>query len=190
MPRLRVSSACGNQGGGEERMFADFARSIADMVRDHAVWAPFVVGILAFCESLAVVSFFVPATIILVAVGGLIGTGDLVFWEVWLGAVVGAVLGDWLSYVVGHYFKAPLLRSRFFADHRDAADKAMAFMRRWGGWGVFLGRFSGPLRAFVPLAAGLLGIPQVWFQAANIGSALVWATALLSPGTLLGQWLG
>ena len=63
------------------------------------------------------------------------------------------------------------------------------FFERWGFWGVFFGRFLGPLRAAVPLVAGVCNMPQRWFQLANIASALVWATGILVPGAYLGAWL-
>ena len=106
-----------------------------------------------------------------------------------LAAAVGAALGDWLSYVVGRYFKRPMMRSKLYAQYRGTVDKALRFARRWGAMGVFIGRFSGPLRAFVPLAAGVIDVPVWQFRLANVTSALIWSAAVLSPGTLLGRWL-
>ena len=73
-------------------------------VKAHQAWAPLIVGFLAFGESLAIISFFLPATIILIAIGGLIGATDIAFWPVWAGAAVGASLGDWVSYWIGYKF--------------------------------------------------------------------------------------
>jgi membrane protein DedA with SNARE-associated domain len=64
-----------------------------------------------------------------------------------------------------------------------------AFFRRWGWIAVVVGRFSGPLRATVPLAAGITRMPQLPFQLANFGSAFLWAAALMLPGTYLGRYL-
>ena len=67
-----------------------------------------------------------------------------------------------------------------------------AFVRRWGIPGIFIGRFFGPLRASVPLAAGIFEMPYWRFQAANVVSALVWAAALLLFGdvmSLIAGWL-
>src|SRR5437763_11350120 len=76
-----------------------------DFVRDHQGWAPVIVAVLAFCESLAFLSLLVPATVMLVGIGALIGATGLEFWPIWLGAALGASLGDWLSYEVGRYFE-------------------------------------------------------------------------------------
>ena len=55
-------------------------------------------------------------------------------------------------------------------------------MERWGILGIFIGRFFGPLRASVPLIAGILEMPYWYFQFANITSAFVWAWVLLMFG--------
>jgi len=60
---------------------------------------------------------------------------------------------------------------------------------RWGMLAVFVGRFFGPLRAVVPIAAGICEMPWWKFQVANVASALLWASAILTPGLLGVRWL-
>src|SRR5437762_10784475 len=55
----------------------DFARALADFVRDNQVWAAPIVLALAFCESLAFISLLVPAWGALVAIGALIGVSGI-----------------------------------------------------------------------------------------------------------------
>ena len=45
-----------------------------------------------------------------------------------------------------------------------------------------MGRFIGPLRAVVPLTAGIFAMPMLLFQTATIASAFVWAFIMLAPG--------
>lgn len=58
----------------------------------------------------------------------------------------------------------------------------------------FIGRFFGPLRAVIPLVAGICAMPKHYFQLANLLSAMVWAFAILAPGAFglswLAQWMG
>ena len=63
------------------------------------------------------------------------------------------------------------------------ASDAEAFFRRWGFLGVLVGRFFGPLRSVVPLAAGICAMRALPFQVANVGSALTWATGNSWPGS-------
>src|SRR5919205_918909 len=79
--------------------------TVVDFVRHHEGWAPLVVAVLAFGESLAFLSLLFPATVLLVAIGAVAGGMGLGFWPIWIGAAVGASLGDWLSYEVGRYFE-------------------------------------------------------------------------------------
>src|SRR5216684_1845979 len=59
----------------------------------------------------------------------------------------------------------------------------------WGVLSIFIGRFFGPLRASVPLAAGIFEMPYWRFQFANFVSALVWSAALLLFGDVIAQVL-
>lgn len=68
-------------------------------------------------------------------------------------------------------------------------ERGHAFFMRWGIAGVFLGRFFDPLRAVVPLVAGLCGMPRLGFQLANLLSAALWAFGLLAPGAFGLRWL-
>ena len=61
-----------------------------DLVRVHHAWGGAVCFVLAFCESLAFLSLLVPATVILIGIGGLVPLSDLSFAQIWLGAAAGA----------------------------------------------------------------------------------------------------
>jgi membrane protein DedA with SNARE-associated domain len=172
----------------------EFTQHLLDILRAHQAWAPPVVALLAFGESLAVVSLLLPATVILWAIGAVIGGGGLDFWPVWFAAGVGAALGDWLSYWLGYHFHEPITRAWPLSRHPELVPRAHALFQRWGVFGVFIGRFFGPLRAVVPLVAGASQMQRLPFQLANWSSAFVWATTTLGPGAFgmawLKDWLG
>ena len=48
---------------------------------------------------------------------------------------------------------------------------------------------AGPLRAFVPLVTGLLGMRRRTFQLANTVSAVVWVLVILAPGYFAAKGL-
>lgn len=163
--------------------------AVVAFVREHQAWAPLVVAALAFCESLAVISLFVPATVILLGIGGMIGGMGLSFWPIWAGAAIGAALGDWLSYEVGRYLEDSAHHVWPLRNHQSLIAKGEAFTKKYGVWAIFLGRFFGPARAFVPLVAGIFEMPRTPFQIANVTSAILWAFLMLAPGTGFGTWL-
>jgi membrane protein DedA with SNARE-associated domain len=188
-PRPRIVVPPWGEGSQGSMNFETYTQPMLDFVRANQGWAPFIVGALAFGESLAIVSVLIPATVFLVAIGALIGGAGLEFWPIWLGAVVGAILGDWVSYEVARYLGPSIQHSWPLNKRPDLMEKTGALMQKYGAWAVFFGRFSGPLRALVPLFAGIFLMPRFLFQMANVASALVWATALLAPGAGLLGWL-
>ena len=76
-------------------MLQDIAETITQFAQHNRAWAPPLVLILAFCESIAFVSLLLPFWTILLAIGALF-TGTLEeFLAIWLAASIGAGLGDW-----------------------------------------------------------------------------------------------
>ena len=170
----------------------DFARALADFVRDNQAWAAPIVLVLAFCESLAFISLLVPAWGALVAIGALIGVSGISFWPVWLAGGIGAALGDWVSYWFGYRYKEHVAEMWPLSRYPEILPRGEAFVQKWGVPSIFIGRFFGPLRASVPLAAGIFEMAYWPFQIANFVSALIWSAALLLVGDVVGklaEWL-
>jgi membrane protein DedA with SNARE-associated domain len=159
-----------------------FLQEIPVFVKEHHTWAPLIAGALAFGESLAIVSLIIPATGILLALGALIGASDLPLLPIWIGAAVGAALGDWLSYWVGLKLENSARNVWPLSRYPHMIEQGEIFFKRWGVWSIFIGRFFGPVRAIVPLIAGTFEMPWLSFQIANWTSAFVWAFVLLAPG--------
>jgi membrane protein DedA with SNARE-associated domain len=170
-----------------EDLTVSASNAILAAIQERAVWAAPVTFLLAFGESLALLSLVLPATAMLLVIGGLVGAAELPFWPILVAAVLGAVLGDWVSYALGYYFKDSIANYWPLSRRPTLLPRARALFRRWGVLGVFLGRFFGPLRSVVPLAAGIAAMPMLPFQIANIASALVWAVGLLAPGIILSR---
>lgn len=169
--------------------FAGFVQDSLALVEAHRAWAGPIMFALAFCESLAVVSLVVPATSILAGAGALLGLGTIA-WTAVLWAAAGATLGDAVSYWVGLWLGPDARRVWPFRNDPELFDRAHHLFARYGVFAVFIGRFFGPLRALVPLAAGVTAMPQLRFQVANLLSALVWAPAIMMPGAALGMGFG
>jgi membrane protein DedA with SNARE-associated domain len=188
------SNPVGKQAASS-RMFASleaYAQQLVDFVRVHEVWAAPIVFALAFGESLAFISLLIPAWAALVGIGVLIGSGNLNFWPIWIAGSLGAALGDWLSYWIGVKLGPPVAQIWPLSDHPTLLPRGEAFVKRWGAPAIFVGRFFGPLRASVPLVAGIFRMPFWSFQIANFTSAFVWAAVLLTLGDVVAkifQWM-
>jgi membrane protein DedA with SNARE-associated domain len=166
---------------------ADLAQQTIEFVREHQAWAAPIVFVLAFAESLAFVSLVVPAWAALVGIGALIVSSGISFWPIWVAASIGAALGDWLSYWIGIKVGPAVAHVWPLSRHPDLLPRGEAFMKRWGAAGIFIGRFFGPLRAAVPLVAGIFHMPYWTFQFANFTSAFVWAGVLLLFGDVVSK---
>jgi membrane protein DedA with SNARE-associated domain len=165
------------------------AQGLIAFVRDHETWAAPIVLLLAFGESLAFISLLIPAWGALVAIGALIGVSGISFWPIWIAGGIGAALGDWLSYWFGYKYKDHVAQMWPLSRYPEILPRGEAFVRRWGVPSIFIGRFFGPLRASVPLAAGIFEMPYWRFQVANFLSAFVWSAALLLFGDVISQIL-
>ena len=160
----------------------DYTHAVVDFVRAHEVWAAPIVGALAFGESLAFISLLLPAWAMLVAIGAVISHSGIGFWPILVAAAVGAALGDWLSYWVGLKVGPAVAHMWPLSRHPELIPRGERFVKTWGALAIFIGRFFGPLRASVPLVAGIFEMPYWRFQAANFVSAFVWAAMLLTLG--------
>jgi membrane protein DedA with SNARE-associated domain len=165
----------------------DFARQLLDFIQTHQHWAIAVMFITAFGESFAFLGLLFPGTSLLIAAGALIKTGSLPIWPIMIGAVVGATLGDTVSFWIGKRFGGRLAGIWPFTRNPDLLAAGMQFFHRHGGKSVFIGRFFGPVRAVIPLAAGIMQMSPRLFWLANVTSALVWAPMLLLAGDVIAN---
>jgi len=166
--------------------FAGEARAwITDTARSHPYWAFPIAFAVAFSESFVGLSFVVPGTILLVTLGGVIAAAHISLFPAWLGAVLGSILGDWISWWIGFHYHHKIVHSWVFRRFEEEIEKALHLFHRWGSWAIFIGRFMGPLRATVPLVAGMSELEFWPFMIANALSALIWAYALLAGVDLL-----
>lgn len=162
---------------------------VAEFIARHHAWAGVALGVVTLLESLVLIGAFIPATALMVMAGGLIAAGVLDPMQVIFWCVAGAVIGDAISYELGRRLGPKTLRHAAFREHRRKIARTRLFTRRYGAASIFIGRFFGPLRAFVPLVTGLLGMRRRTFQLANTVSAVVWVLVILAPGYFAAKGL-
>jgi membrane protein DedA with SNARE-associated domain len=166
----------------------EYADAIVSFVKDNQAWAAPVAFALAFGESLAFVSLILPSTVILVTIGGLLGASGINIWPVVFFAGLGGALGYALSYWLGLYFKDSIRGFWPFRSHPAMMNRGEEFFRKYGVFGVFLGHFFGPIRAVIPVVAGMAAMRQLPFQIANVTSAYLWALGVIVPSFYGLKW--
>lgn len=147
------------------------------------------VFIVAFFESLALIGLLLPGIMILFGVGALIGLGLLDLIPVWIAASSGALLGDSVSFLIGHRFGSHLMDFWPFSRYPGLMERGARFFHAHGGKSVVAGRFVGPLRPIIPAVAGMLGMQPSRFMAIDIPACIAWAPSFLLPGMLFGASL-
>src|SRR3989338_1157689 len=165
---------------------SDVVSPLLQWLNANPEWAGVATFVISAAESVAIIGTIVPGSITMTAIGTLAGAGVIPLWATLFLAILGAVVGDGISYWMGHYFKDKLKNTWPFKNNPGLLDKGEIFVHKYGVMSVFIGRFVGPVRALVPLVAGMLGMKPLQFTIANVASAIGWAPAYMLPGILLG----
>ena len=161
-----------------------FLDPLIAFVSAHAWLAYLTLFLAALLEAVPVLGALVPGSTIILALSALVPGGELNFWGVLASAIAGALVGDGTAFWVGHRSQREILNAWPMANYPSLTAQSETFFNRWGALAVFFARFVPPIRAFVPITAGALGMPPIRFYGVNIPAILVWALAHVLPGVL------
>ncbi|WP_277182753.1 bifunctional DedA family/phosphatase PAP2 family protein [Caballeronia sp. BR00000012568055] len=156
------------------------------LLSGHPEWALAVVLLASFLESMAFIGTFVPGSTAMFIAGALVGTGTLNLGWVFVCAIAGAVAGDAASFWFGQRYADSIARMWPFNRHPGALTAGRKYFDKHGAKSVVLARFVAPMRAVVPVVAGLSGMSAGRFLFVNILSALIWAPTHILPGVVFG----
>ena len=152
----------------------------------HPHLAIFAIFLISLAESIAVLGLLIPGSVVMTAVGILVGSGVFSFTTVTLVASAGAVTGDIFSFWLGYHYHEKVRVMWPFRRYPQMLQKGEIFFQKHGGKGIFLGRFIGPIRPILPLIAGMMSMRPIRFILFDIFSGLLWAPAYMLPGILVG----
>ena len=155
---------------------------LLSFISTHAGLAYLTLFLAALLEAVPIVGSVIPGSTIIFALSALVAGGELRLEWVLAAAISGALLGDGSAFWLGYRSQSEILNSWPLSNYPRVMAKSEAFFRRWGTLAVFLARFVPPVRAFVPVTAGALGMPPPTFYAVNIPAILLWAPAHVLPG--------
>lgn len=159
---------------------------IQQWVSHSTGWAVLAIFMVTFVESLALIGLVLPGTILMASLGALVGSGDINLYYAWCGGFLGCWFGDWLSFAIGWRFRKPLHNWPYLQKHRILLNKTELAFQRHSWATILIGRFFGPTRPLVPLAAGMLELPFQKFWQPSLLGCLVWPPIYLLPGILAG----
>lgn len=139
---------------------------------------------------LGALGFPLPLTVALAAMGALARRGDMDVALLYPGAVVAAVVGDNLGYLIGRLILPRLGSHARVPDIPRRWHAAIAWCERHCSLPltVFLTRWSLTAPAsLVNLLAGFRRMPWILFLALDVAGQALWAAIAIAPGYLLGD---
>jgi len=141
----------------------------------------------AFLEAVPIVGTFIPGSTIILSLSALIATGDLNLVVVLYSVISGAALGDGLAFLFGNRNPSRIRKFWPLNKHRVLIHRGEMFFQKYGKAAVLLARFLPPVRAFVPVIAGAMGMTPRQFYPLNLVAILLWAAVHVFPGVLAGK---
>jgi len=164
--------------------------SLINGAADLAAQYPLLTLLIAFAsaiiEAVAVLGILIPGTPILMAVAAAVAMAGRSMVPIMIVAIAGAVIGDFVSYWIGHRFRFRLRTIWPFVVRPTLMSHAESFFHRYGTASVAICRFVPVLRSTVPVVAGMAGMARSRFLLANVSSAFVWAPAHVVPARFAG----
>src|SRR5262244_2711878 len=111
-------------------MLASFISAVTQFITAHPHLAYAAVLLLALSESVPIIGVVVPGSAIIVAVGALVPSGAVTLWPLLLAAVAGAIIGDGLSYWIGHRYHREVLNLGPLRRYAALIARSEAFFTR------------------------------------------------------------
>jgi membrane-associated protein len=143
---------------------------------------------LVFVGTAFFVGVFIPFLTgdgLLFGAGIVAGSTDRIdIWVLAIGVGVAAVAGDQVAFLLGRKYGRPYLSSRKGRWVQSMVARTERFYELFGWWSVVIGRYMPWARVFVPVIAGVGGMPYLRFLTANVFGALSWAVLI----TVLGYF--
>lgn len=150
---------------------------------------PYLIAIflIAFSESLPAAGLIVPGSTLIVGSGFLASHQHGTLVTIVIFSILGAYLGDLLSFELGKKHGPTILRIRWFQRKRHWVKLSEIFFIHHGGKSLFFARFLGPIRGIIPFIAGLSEMPRRTFNTYTPISAVLWGICYPGIGYLGGS---
>ncbi|ANZ22791.1 hypothetical protein ATN01_00690 [Buchnera aphidicola (Diuraphis noxia)] len=159
---------------------------LENFITQSLTYSLIAVGTISFLESLALVGLLIPGIILMTTLGTFIGSGQLSFYPAWIAGTIGCLLGDWISYYIGLYFKNWLSNFRYLKNNQKLFNKTKSVLHRHSIIAIILGRFIGPTRPLIPMVSGMLKLPLKNFICPSIIGCILWPPVYFFPGIITG----
>ncbi|AUG80207.1 membrane protein [Kitasatospora sp. MMS16-BH015] len=172
---------------------AQLAVNVLDASSLLAAFGALGVALVLFAETGLLVGFFLPGDSLLFTAGLLCVPGatsgpQLHLAQVLPAAVVGALLGAQVGYLIGRRGGRTLLARSHRRSLHEGAARAEELLAKYGhGKAIVLARFIPVVRTVLNPLCGVLGVPARTFALWQVLGGLVWTVGVVLAGYGLGS---
>jgi len=148
----------------------------------------YVLTAIIFSETGIMAGFFLPGDSLLVTAGLFAAAGALNLPRLLVELSLAAILGDSLSYTIGHVIGPRIFskeHSIFF--HKAHLLRAHRFYEKYGAKTIVIARFVPIIRTFAPVVAGVGEMTYKRFIVYNIAGGIGWVFSMILVGYYLGR---
>ena len=141
-------------------------------------------GLLLVCAFLSCLLVPIPTSLMMIASGAFVATDDLIFWQVYGGALLGAILGDQVGFQIGRWGGVKAIeRLSKSPSRKKVADRATKLVDKHGGLGVFFSTWLfAPLGPYVNFIAGSAKLKWLRFTIWDTLGETIWVTVYILFG--------
>ncbi|OTG67248.1 VTT domain-containing protein [Acinetobacter silvestris] len=153
------------------------------LLENYGLWIYAILFLIIFAETGFVFMFFLPGDSLLIAIGALCSTTELIHLH-YMG--VSLFIASVLGYLV-NFYSGRILGLKYFNEHSrwfkpEYVTKTNAYFDRHGGKTILIARFIPFVRSFAPFAAGSGYMNLMSFMVYNILGGWIWISLLLGIG--------
>ncbi|MFD4369876.1 DedA family protein [Rhodococcus sp. NPDC058521] len=155
------------------------------------VWL-IVVGFV-FIECAVILGLFLPGDSMLITAGIVLAghaSGAAHVWSLSLGAMVAAICGNQVGYVIGHRAGNKILARKGgkYLNYENL-HRVNVLLEKHGFWSVLIARWIPWVRTLCPMVAGAARMNHTKYTIASTIGAIIWAPVLLLLGFYGGGFL-
>jgi membrane-associated protein len=163
-----------------------FISDIVQLLVQH--FGEVAVFILVFAETGLLIGIILPGDSLLFLTGVYAANGRLRLQVLLVVIIAAAILGDNFGYFIGKRTGPKVFsRSSGIFFNKGYIERANKFLLKYGDAAVFLARFIGYLRTFMPLVAGVGRMNHAKFFLYNVLGAVSWTISLVLVSYFLGE---
>ncbi len=168
---------------------ASFINDLLELIMPlFSNWGYVIVFVGVFLESIFLTGWIAPGTTVILIGSFFAARGELNIFLLGATSVTAALLGDNLGYIIGRRMSQRIVeRYQGSPRLRRGMERSQLFFDRYGGVTVLFGRMVSGIDAFIPVTAGMNGMPHCKYMAFDVPGVVMWTAIFCALGYFFGN---